>query len=287
LNPHPLHEAVVSDIDDLITNTNQTGSFDLTDGTCVLLVQADFEGADVTVTEDLTSLPANFVLKRVEIVENNSGTLTNSTEAGPSAFLHVQGNQGGRFSYFNGLPPDGAKFLVCDEDFIDPGLPPNFFSDIDVSDGMEVIGFRTQLAFFAANEGLTITMHTGEVGDEGCFAPQTIPASWDAAEPDPAVPTGDGLRHFVGNPSLAFPHNLGPGLGTADSNGDREALLDKIPQSGVHRSPRFGQRSLHRLPREFRSFLWAPWLDSQLGLLLREVLGVRGQMPDTAAGHNL
>ncbi len=43
----------------------------------------------------------------------------------------------------------------------------------------------------------------------------TIPGSWAGAGP-----TADGLCNFL----LA-----GPGLGTADVNGDREALLDEIP----------------------------------------------------------
>lgn len=53
------------------------------------------------------------------------------------------------------------------------------------------------------------------MGDEGWFALKTIPDSWITDGP-----TDDGLRNFL----LA-----GPGLGTPDTNGDREALLDKIP----------------------------------------------------------
>ena len=61
-----------------------------------------------------------------------------------------------------------------------------------------------------------ITLHTGEVGDEGWFAPKTILASWDLAGPI----IGDGLRNYLA---------AGPGLGTPHADGDREALLDKIP----------------------------------------------------------
>jgi hypothetical protein len=50
------------------------------------------------------------------------------------------------------------------------------------------------------------------VGDEGWFAPKTIPQNWASAGP-----TGNGLRNFV----LA-----GPGLG---SGKNREKFLDKIP----------------------------------------------------------
>ena len=120
--------------------------------------------------------------------------------------------------------PLGGVFLIIDEDSIDNGNPPNFFFAADVNDLIAEIGVRSQLPFFAANVGATITLHTGEVGDEGWFAPKSIPASWDAAGP-----TGDGLRNYLGNPSLAFPHGVGPGLGTPDLGGDREALLDKIP----------------------------------------------------------
>ncbi len=95
---------------------------------------------------------------------------------------------------------------------MDSGNPPNFFSDVDVNDHIADIGLRTQLPFFAANVGKTITLYTGQVGDEGWFAPKTIPASWAAAGP-----TGDGLRNYL----LA-----GSGLGTG---GDPESLLDKIP----------------------------------------------------------
>ena len=121
-------------------------------------------------------------------------------------------------------PGDGFVFLLIDEDSIDNGNPPNFFLAADVNDLIAEIGVRSQLRFFAANVGATITLHTGEVGDEGWFAPKSIPASWDAAGPTP-----DGLRNYLGNPSVAFPHDVGPGLGTPDLGGDREALLDKIP----------------------------------------------------------
>jgi len=110
----------------------------------------------------------------------------------------------------------GCVFLIIDEDSIDNGNPPNFFSDVEVNDQIADIGLREPLPAFAGdNVGKEITLFTGEVGDEGWFAPKVIPAEWDAAGP-----TGDGLQNYV----LA-----GPGLGTPDADGDREALLDKIP----------------------------------------------------------
>jgi sugar lactone lactonase YvrE len=110
-----------------------------------------------------------------------------------------------------GLP---ARILLIDEDSIDKGNPPNFFSDVDVNADVAELGLRTQLPFFAANIGETIVLHTGEVGDEGWFALKTIPDDWTDAGP-----TGDGLRNFVGLP-------VGPGLGAGE---DPEAFLDKIP----------------------------------------------------------
>jgi len=86
---------------------------------------------------------------------------------------------------------DPDIFLVIDEESIDNGNPPNFFSDVDVNDDIADIGERAQLPFFAANVGQTIRLHTGEVGDEGWFALNTIPESWDDAGP-----TADGLRNF-------------------------------------------------------------------------------------------
>ena len=107
-------------------------------------------------------------------------------------------------------------FIVIDEDSIDNGNPPNFFSEVQVNDDVAHIGQRIALpAFSGANIGNTITLHTGNVGDEGWFALKTIPDSWNTAGP-----TADGLTNFF----LA-----GPGLGTPDINGDRESLLDKIP----------------------------------------------------------
>ena len=53
---------------------------------------------------------------------------------------------------------------------------------------------------------------TGQVGDEGWFAPTQIPASWASAGP-----TADGLNYIL----------AGPGLG---SGGNPEVLLDNIPK---------------------------------------------------------
>lgn len=121
----------------------------------------------------------------------------------------------------SGTGGDGALFLIIDEDSIDNGNPPNFFSDQDVNDDLSDLALRHPLRFFDARIGDTITLHTGQVGDEGWFAVKTIPESWTSTGP-----TADGLRNFLGNPSAPYPHNVGWGLGTGD---DPEVLLDKIP----------------------------------------------------------
>ncbi|MEN8375306.1 MAG: DUF11 domain-containing protein, partial [Gemmatimonadota bacterium] len=115
----------------------------------------------------------------------------------------------------------GVGFILLDEDAIDNGLPPNFFNAPQVNDNIADIGLRKQLKFFAQNVGDTITLYSGEVGDEGWFSPQTIPDSWANAGP-----TGDGLRNFVGDPTNPPSYSVGPGLGTG---ADPEILLDEIP----------------------------------------------------------
>ena len=123
-----------------------------------------------------------------------------------------------------GAPAQDIEFLVIDNDSIKAGEAPNFFTDQDVNTDVVDIGQRMQLRFFASHVTETITLRTGSLGDEAWFALPTIPASWVAAGP-----TADGVRNFFGDPRLPPSYNVGPGLGTPDSNGDREALLDNVP----------------------------------------------------------
>jgi hypothetical protein len=131
-------------------------------------------------------------------------------------------------------PPAPATFLVIDEDGIDNG--PRYWSNSatsftsstiqtwsanNVNDDRPHLAQRLQLRWFASNVGTTFWFWTGSVGDEGWFAPKSIPTSWINAGP-----TGGGLRNFLGNPTQAFPHNVGPGLGTGSNP---EQHLDKIP----------------------------------------------------------
>jgi len=111
---------------------------------------------------------------------------------------------------FGNAPP---VFLVIDEDSIDNGIAPTFFEGDDVNEDDAEVGVRTQLPFFADNVGEMITLHTGEVGDEGWFALTKIPADWEAG----GVP---GLTNFL------LP---GPGLGDESDELGPEDLLDKIP----------------------------------------------------------
>ena len=108
-----------------------------------------------------------------------------------------------------------AVFLVIDEDSIDNGNRPNFFSAAEVNDDIAKIGLRKQLRYFADHPLTLLTLHTGQVGDEGWFALKTIPSSWFSAGP-----TEDGLLNYL---------MAGPGLGTKNAHGDRESRLDKVP----------------------------------------------------------
>ena len=127
-----------------------------------------------------------------------------------------------------------AVFLVIDEDGIDNGdrywlnSATSFTSSTikkwstnDVNDDRPGLAQRLQLRWFADNVGKTFWFWTGQVGDEGWFAPKVIPPSWAAAGP-----TSDGLRNLLGNPTKPAPHDVGKGLGTGS---DPEKLLDKIP----------------------------------------------------------
>jgi hypothetical protein len=108
-----------------------------------------------------------------------------------------------------------AALLVIDEDSIDNGNPPNYFSDVDVNDQMAEVGVREELRYFRLNPGKVIDLFTGQIEDEGWFSLQTIPAEWNGAGP-----TNDGALNFW---------VAGPGLGSSGNGLDREDLLDKVP----------------------------------------------------------
>jgi len=93
-----------------------------------------------------------------------------------------------------------------------------------VNDDKAAVGLRDELRFFDNNKDAIIELQIGHISDQGWFAPQVIPSDWDDAGP-----TEDGIRNFFGNPANPPTFDVGPGLGTPDTDGDREALLDKIP----------------------------------------------------------
>jgi hypothetical protein len=105
-----------------------------------------------------------------------------------------------------------SVFLVIDEESIDNDNQPNNFSETDVNDQLARIGQRQILRYFKDNVGKTITLYTGEVGDEGWHALKTIPSSWKSAGP-----TSNGTRNFL---------VTGQGLGGGN---DPEKYLDNIP----------------------------------------------------------
>ena len=208
-------------------------SFDPADGT---LYASLGRGDDRIFTIDVTGTPGATTLigstglgvSTPSIAFDSAGILYGVTGGGQSVnnLISIDKSTGAGtvigpigFTAVSGLafcPPENQPvFLVIDEDSIDNGIAPNFFTGAEVNEDIADIGLRATLPFFAANVGATITLHTGEVGDEGWFAVKTVPSSWPEAGP-----TDDGLCNYLG---------AGPGLGTPDANGDREALLDKIP----------------------------------------------------------
>lgn len=97
---------------------------------------------------------------------------------------------GGIYLYVTWGVGEEPFFLVIDEDCLDNGLyynaaggpitpdGPDFFSELDVNDDMAGKTQRQVLRYFQSNTGRTITVMTGQTGDEGWFAPNCIPAKW-------------------------------------------------------------------------------------------------------------
>jgi hypothetical protein len=114
-------------------------------------------------------------------------------------------------------PPIGSEavFLLIDEESIDNGNEPNNFSDVEVNDHIARIGLRSTLPYCEGNIGKEIELYTGQVGDEGWFAPKTIPNAWAQAGP-----SQNGAKNYLAP---------GPGLGAPEPDDDREVLLDEIP----------------------------------------------------------
>ena len=105
--------------------------------------------------------------------------------------------------------------LLLDQDAIAPAKPPNSFLPTGVNATIAAVGVRDFLPFFNGKAGQSLVLPGGEVGHEGWFALKSAPASWDSS-----LGTHDGLQNFI----LA-----GAGLGSPDPDGDRQSLLDGIP----------------------------------------------------------
>ena len=123
-----------------------------------------------------------------------------------------------------------AIVLIIDEDSIDNGAAAieelAFVQGLGggnpaalANDGIAAPGVRVALPIPAGTiigngvpGRIAAPLLTGQVGDEGWFALQTIPGAWATAGP-----TTDGLGNYI----LA-----GPGLGTGPNP---EVLLDKVP----------------------------------------------------------
>ena len=148
----------------------------------------------------------------------------------------------------------GVKFIIIDEDSIDNDdepftketcfqyLNPSVFTtnpgcgDFEddtsspVNDDLADPGVRDELRWFDANPGEMAELQVGHISDEGWFAPQEIPQSWDDADvvfKNGEIHEADGIRNFVGvmDPT-GGPLIPGEGLGVGD---DPEIFLDKIP----------------------------------------------------------
>src|SRR5688572_2348269 len=219
--------------------------FDVTvgDGDCVAVwsTSGNAGATDlVTVTE---SGPAGYTVTHVKQTNGDGGPTNSGTVASSTASSTITNPSGTGVdqvvvTFTNTEIAEGALFLVIDEDGIDNG--PRYWlnsattftssniktwSTKDVNDDRPGLAQRLPLRWFVdpLNVGQTFWFFTGQVGDEGWFAPKFIPASWAAAGPD----FSDGLRNFLGDPTqpLANPkHLVGPGLGTGS---DPEKLLDK------------------------------------------------------------
>jgi hypothetical protein len=109
-----------------------------------------------------------------------------------------------------------ASLLILDEDAIDEGCPRNRFSRKDVNDDIASVGLRMTLPYFDREKGKEIVLPAGRLGDEGWFALKSVRVAWRGAGPDHL----DGLRNYLLG---------GPGLGTPDSAGSPEALLERVP----------------------------------------------------------
>jgi hypothetical protein len=106
-----------------------------------------------------------------------------------------------------------AIVLVLDEDAIDTGQAPNYFSVADLNATLSSESLRDQLPYFAANVGGHLTLPMGPAEDAGWFTFSGAPASWAEQETD-------GFHNLLA---------ATPGLGSPDANGSTSSLLVDVP----------------------------------------------------------
>ena len=111
------------------------------------------------------------------------------------------------------VPP--PVLLVLDETAIDHGPPPHLIPADAVNDEVANVGLRDPIPYFSARVGTSVTLPSGQPGNDGWFAITSAPAAW-ASE----ASSDDGLQNFF----LA-----GPGLGSPDEEGNRASLLGTVP----------------------------------------------------------
>jgi hypothetical protein len=124
----------------------------------------------------------------------------------------------------------GGTLLIIDEDSIDNGIHfnpfgglitpggPDFFEKPEVNDDRPGTKQRAILRYFADHAGDTITVKTGQTGDEGWFAPTCIPQKWISGTSNTCLMAPDrqtGIDNYFGlSGSTAIPS---------------QSRLDKIP----------------------------------------------------------
>jgi hypothetical protein len=113
----------------------------------------------------------------------------------------------------------GAVLLIIDDDGLDNGIHynrtgggivpsgPDFFAIEDVNDDKPDISQRDILRFFEQNVDATITVKTGQTGDEGWFAPNCIPQKWISGKSNTCLEAGTdrsmAINHYFGANALA------------------------------------------------------------------------------------
>jgi hypothetical protein len=123
----------------------------------------------------------------------NPGNPQNISVGAPAVRAHL--DHGDKLGACPDAPPPGNPGAHCEKSYV---------------------GNRANLAAYANLVGQEVTLPAGFIGDEGWFAVSAVRIAWKSAGPE----VGDGLRNYV---------EAGPGLGSPDAKGNKESLLDKVP----------------------------------------------------------